>query len=579
MAQQKVVSADDLGHFHTRNEIPQTILKPSSSDIIVDNLFAKATEHANLTTKFHYLDEKAREEDISRLGNTVGLIGQPGIGKTTLSQTILYKVLNHGLFDADYAFYLQFRTVSFKQNTNLLYFLGVDLPWAQEELRRKAVLAKLAKSSRIVMIFDGFDEAVLDPSAPCKKIFSWEEAKPEIFIKNLLNGSIFPLAKKLITSRPRQLLALHSSLKPDYIVNITGLDIESQKQICQEICGKNADRIFNHIIHHPQIASYCYVPANCVFVMYVMGEIIQNNSSQDFPNTVTGVLVIVIAKFAKSNHARKKFSLEKLANLAWEGLKNRKFYFSEADLQRAELCHDDVNFFCVTLLGIAKKNLSFFQGDPEKFTYFTHLIIQEFFAALMLIFFAPTEKFRQYFLGETFFGFQISKPDFDLFASDWEVVAQFLFGLCNGKTVECLSNQFPSLASGFSDKTKILCDFVLQSFPTNTRSQVDYFQHVLQFCSWAYEINDHKFAELVAERLEKNLIVVGKFLPNDVAPLHFVLRHRKKPLHLDTTRFDSWFVADSLDLFLEEVPKTIEGSIVGVTFSKLLHIEQCKWKK
>ena len=564
MAQQKVVSADDLGHFHTRNEIPQTISKPSSSGIIVDNLFAKATEHANSTTKFHYLDDKAREEDISRLGNTVGLIGQPGIGKTTLSQTILNKVLNHGLFDADYAFYLQFRTVNFKQNTNLLYFLGVDLPWAQEELRRKPVLAKLAKSSRIVMIFDGFDEAVLDPSAPCKKIFSWEEAKPEIFIKNLLNGSILPLAKKLVTSRPRQLLALHSSLKPHYIVNITGLDIESQKQICKKICGNNADKIFNHIIHHPQIASYCYVPANCVFVMYVMGEIIQDDSSQDFPNTVTGVLVIVIAKFAKSNHARKKFSLEKLANLAWEGLKNRKFYFSEADLQRAELCHDDVNFFCVTLLGIAKKNLSFFQGDPEKFTYFSHLIIQEFFAALMLIFFAPTEKFRQHFLGKTFFGFQISKPDFDLFASDWEVVAKFLFGLCNGKTVECLSNQFPSLASGFSDKTKILCDFVLQFFPTNSHSHVDYFQHVLQFCTWAYEIYDHKFAERVAERLEKKLIVVGKFLPNDVAPLHFVLRHRKKPLHLDTTQFGSWFVAGSLDLFLEEVPKTIEGSIVRV---------------
>ena len=579
MAQQKVVLADDLGHFHTRKEIPQTISKPSSSGIIVDNLFAKATEHANSTTKFHYLDDKAREEDISRLGNTVGLIGQPGIGKTTLSQTILNKVLNHGLFGADYAFYLQFRTVNFKQNTNLLCFLGVDLPWAQEELRRKAVLAKLAKSSRIVIIFDGFDEAILDPSAPCKKIFSWEEAKPEIFIKNLLNGSILPLAKKLITSRPRQLLALHSSLKPHFIVNITGVDIESQKQICQEICGKNADRIFNHIIHHPQIASYCYVPANCVFVMYVMGEIIQDNSSQDFPNTVTGVLVIVIAKFAKSNHARKKFSLEKLANLAWEGLKNRKFYFSEADLQRAELYHDDVNFFCVTLLGIAKKTLSFFQGDPEKFTYFSHLIIQEFFAALMLIFFAPTEKFRQHFLGKTFLGFQIVKPDFDLFASDWEVMAKFLFGLCNGKTVECLSNQFPLLASGLSDKTKILCDFVLQSFPTNTRSQVDYFQHVLQFCTWAYELYDHKFAELVAERLEKKLIVGGKFLPNDVAPLHFVLRHRKQPLHLDTTRFDSWFVADSLDLFLEEVPKTIEGSIVGVIFSKLILIEQCTRKK
>ena len=570
MTQQKVESADDLGHFHTRNEIPQRISESSNSGIIVDNLFAKAMEHVTSNIKRQYLDDEARENDIFRLGNTVALIGQAGIGKTSLSKTILNRVLKDRLFDADYVFYLQFRGMNFKQNTNSLSFLGVDLPWAQEKSRRKAVLATMAKSSHIVMIFDGFDEAVLDPSTPCRDISPWEEAKPEIFIKNLLNGSIFPLAKKLITSRPRQLLALHTSVKPHYIVNITGIDIESQKQICKEICGKNANRIFNHIIHHPQIASYCYVPANCIFVMYVMGKIIEDESSQAFPNTITGVLVIVIVLFSNSNHSRVKFSLEKLANLAWEGLKNRKFYFSEEDLQRAKWCHNDVNLFCVTFLGIAKKDLSFFLGDPEKFTYFAHLIIQEFFAALMLIFFSTTKTFRRHFLGKKLVGFLVSKPDFDLFASDWEVVAKFLFGLCNAKTVQGLLKQFPSLASDLPDKTKILCDFVLESFPTNTNPQVDYFQQILQFCTWAYELNDHKFASTVANRLEKKLIVVGKFLPNDVAPLHFVLRHRKKPLHLETTPFDSWFVADSLDLFLEEVPKTIEGSIVSVIILKLI---------
>ena len=570
LTQQIVESADDLGHFHKRNEIPQTISEPSSSGIIVDNLFAKATKYVTSTIKRQYLDDAARENDISRLGNTVALIGQAGIGKTSLSKTILNRVLKDRLFDADYVFYLQFRDVNFKQNTNLLSFLSVDLPWAQEKSRRKAVLAKLAKSSHIVMIFDGFDEAVLDPSTPCKDVSPWEEAQPEIFIKNLLNGSIFPLAKKLITSRPRQLLALHPSVKPHYIVNITGLDIESQKQICKEICGKNADRIFNHIIHHPQIASYCYVPANCIFVINVMGKITQDKSSQAFPNTITGVLVIVIVMFSNSNHSRVKFSLRKLANLAWEGLKNRKFYFSEKDLQTAKLCHNDLNFFCVTFLGTAKKDLPFFLGDPEKFTYFAHLIIQEFFAALMLIFFSSKKKLCHHFLGKTLVGFQVSKPNFDLFSSDWEVVAKFLFGLCNAKTVQGLLKEFPSLGSDLPDKTKILCDFVLKFFPTDTHPQVDYFQHILQFCTWAYELNDHKFASRVAKRLEKKLIVVGKFLPNDVAPLHFVLRHRQKPLHLETTPFDSWFVADSLDLFLEEVPKTIEGSIVSVNFLKLI---------
>ena len=428
MTQQKVESADDLGHFHTRNEIPQTISEPSSSSITVDNLFSKAKEHASADIKFQYFDDEAREEDMSRRGNSVGLIGQAGIGKTTLSKTILNKVLNNGLFNADYVFYLQFRAVNFKKSTSFFSFLGVDLPWVHEIPRRRAVVDKLAKSNHIVMIFDGFDEAVLDPSAPCNNVRPWEEATPEAFIKNILNGSILPLAKKLITSRPRQLLALDASLKPHYIVNISGLGIKSQKQLCKEICGKNADKIFNHIIHHPQIASYCYVPANCIFVMHVMDKMIQSgsDSSSAFPNTITGVLVVVIVLFAQSTHARVKFSLKKLANLAWEGLKNRKFYFSEKDLQKARLCQNDINFFCITLLGIGNKNLPFFGGDPEKFTYFAHLIIQEFFAALKLIFFSTTKDFRNHFLGRNLGRFQLSKPVFDLFASNWEVLSFFL---------------------------------------------------------------------------------------------------------------------------------------------------------
>ena len=128
--------------------------------------------------------------------------------------------------------------------------------------------------------------------------------------------------------------------------------------------------------------------------------------------------------------------------------------------------------------------------------------------------------------------------------------------------------QFPSLALSLPNKTKILCEFVLRSFPTDTPSQIDYFQHVLRFCTWAYELNDDKFACRVAKCLGNKLSVVGKFLPNDVAPLHFVLRHRENSLHLDTTPFDAWFVADSVDLFLDEAPKTIEGSTVSVIFAK-----------
>jgi len=145
-------------------------------------------------------------------------------------------------------------------------------------------------------------------------------------------------------------------------------------------------------------------------------------------------------------------------------------------------------------------------------------------------------------------------------------VAKFLFGLCNVQTLQVLREHFSSLSFSLPDKTKILSDFVLLFFPSATLSKVDYFQQVIQFCTWAYELNDERFASRIAQHLDTELRIVGKFLPNDVAPLHYVIRHRKKALHLDTTQFDTWFVGESLNLFLEEIPKTIEAAKISVSY-------------
>jgi len=189
MTQHKPESANELRHYHTRNEIAEN--GSSSGDIIVDDLFIKAKEHVKSVSKYQYLHEYAQKYDISKSGNIVGLIGQAGIGKTTLCKTILNRMMKEGLFDAEYVFYLQFRDVNYKAKTNLLSFLAVDLPWAKIELQRNAVLAKLSKNKQIVMIFDGLDEAILNYSTPNKNAQQYEEALPDFFITNLLNGSFF----------------------------------------------------------------------------------------------------------------------------------------------------------------------------------------------------------------------------------------------------------------------------------------------------------------------------------------------------------------------------------------------------
>ena len=540
-------------HFH----IPSAIPIPSSTDVLVKDLFNYAAENATPSPLSSF------RENISGFRNVVGIIGSAGIGKTVLCKQILAKVLKTGLFEAEYFFYLQFRRVNYQDQTNFFSFLNVSLPFFHDKSRRQAVLAELGKSNHVVMIFDGLDEAIINPSTPCPKISLDQDAHPEIFIKNLLNGSILPQSKKIFTSRPKELLELHPSLRPDFIVKIIGLDRKAQKQICKDICGNKANTIFDYVMRQPLFESLCLVPTYYILIMHAMVNFTQSSEDSFFPlkNTLTGPLAMAVCLCAASPHMRDQLEadFEKLAFLALEGLKRHKFIFSETDLKRIALNLDERFFFLVVSL---KASPNLLVSDDSKRVYFAHLIIQEFFAALMLIFFSSLQDFRKFFLGVYLGPIRTSKPDFDLSDYRWEVVAKFLFGLCNTTIAKFLLEKFPSLThSNLSNRRNVLCNFVLRSFPSNNLPEVDYFQRVLRFCSWANELQDDKFAARIASRLKNKLMVVGEILPSDVDPIHYTLRQREKPLHLDTTHFDTCFLGTSLERFLKELPQTIAANI------------------
>ena len=589
MTQQKVESADNWGHFHTRDEIAESISKNPVSDILVEELFTKSKEHAKAI--FQTSSQETQENNDFEYGNVVGLIGQAGIGKTTLSKSIYAKVANKGLFGAEYVFYMQFRYIDYQKKTDLLSFLTMNLPvpleWIDDKKRRTTVLTELAKSKQIVMIFDGLDEAILDPSVPYAGPSSlFDTVNPEIFIKQLLQGSLFPWAKSIFTSRPRQLLELHKQLRPHFIVNITGLDTEAQSLICKDICGRNAEKIFDYLIHHPQISCYCFVPASCILIMHSMDYFhlinSERQSSLPFLYSMTGVLAIAIGLFMKSSHARRvNVSLKKLSKLAWKGFKVRKFYFTKKDLDEVGLSKEMLSFFFSTTVAKSTNHgvISYLCGDPEKFSYFVHLIVQEFFAALKLILFTSSLNFQKLFLGFFLDSLLETEPIYDLRDSSWEVVAKFLFGLCNSFNIKILKEMFssiatdcfglfPSIALDLKRKSQTLQKFALNVFPDNYRTTRDMFANVLRICSWAYELHDDGFATAIADKLSSNLVVIGRFLPNDVAPLHYVLQHRRYPLFLDTTPFDTLFIGDSLDLFLKEITK--EDVFPNISVSRIL---------
>jgi len=380
----------------------------------------------------------------------------------------------------------------------------------------------------------------------------YDIARPEVFIKNILRGSILGKAKKIITSRPRQLLELPKTVRPKYILSILGLGTKAQQQICEDICGENSDKVFDYIQQQPSIATYCYVPCNCILVMHAINNIEEIQSKQEqpkpaMPNTITGIFSIVLCLFVASPHirgSRSDFLLQKLAYLAWEGFKNRKFSFTETDLENAQLTTKELNLFFVTIF--TKNTLTLIGGDATKISYFSHLLIQEFLAALHLLYFTSEKKFKKLVIGKTVGPFQWSTPTINLTQGNWEMVTKFLFGICNSATQARLKDTFSKLKSIVSHKITLLREFALENLPKTSTTDEDYFQRILPVCTWVYELNDDEFAASVASRLKKNIIINGKVLPSDISTFTYILHQRKAPINIDCGQFDTWFVGDSL---------------------------------
>ena len=561
----KVENLVSIGKFHHRTNISQTAIKPALGDISISDIFIKSKEYAaNAFASNQSYCRETNEREITACANMVGVIGQAGSGKTTLAESLLRRIVDEGLFESNYVFYLKFCEVDYFTKTNLLSFLAksLSLSWIDNASRRNAVLKKLSSRNDVVLIMDGFDESAVDASSPkCSLVTERDIAKPEIFIKNILKGTILKNVKKILTSRPRQLLDIATELRPKYLLNILGISLEAQYQICKNICNDNADKIFNYIQQHPSIASYCSVPSNCILVIHALNTTssLQLNTKTNFfmPKTISGIITIVVCLFFKSPHVRNhrsEFSVQKLAQLAWHGLVNRKDCFTEADLIKCKLTIDEIGLILTTRL--SRNALSLIGGDPSKISSFSHHIIQEFFAALYLICFISLKTFKKLVIGKNIGPLMLTVPQYDVTEGSWEMVTKFMFGICNINTQNMLKNSFSFFATSVSEKADLLCSVALRNVPNAIFSPNNtYFQSIISVCSWIHEMNDIKLAATTAKRLKKIIVIEGKILPSDIAPFTYILLQRKTALMLNCTPYETWFVGNSLHLFLEEMMK------------------------
>ena len=507
--------------FHHRGERAELFSKPPVGDVEVEQLFIKAKEFAQYeSSKKDFGNPKAKEHFIKVYSNVVGILGQAGCGKSTLAKTILNKVVGkEHLYEIDSIFYFEFRNINYDGKANLLKFLSPTLTtdWMTDNERRDAVLKQIQDSNKVLIIMDGLDEAKIDFTKNHHKVSVSDEDFAEIFIINILQGTILENAKKLVFSRPRQMLELLDGFRPRFRVNILGLDEKSQMQVCEDICGDNKDQVYKYIKNHPEILSFSYIPINCILSCYAINEVLLQDSIS-VPQSMTGILTFVFVSFVDSRNHRGEFKAKSISELAWKAFQVKKFNFQIKDLSDSKLTNDDINNLFVSVT--KKKKVRILGGNPQLTSYFSHLILQEFLVAVHLLLFSSLDEFEK-------LSFNSNNSDCNLFSSRFEMVTKFLFGLCNQETFEQLKECIQS------------CQFclrkseLLQNLPKDaTYTTID--DEVVCYFNWAYELRNDDFTNRLASRLSDEVDVKCRMLPSDFGAFYYVCNKKQQPITLNT---------------------------------------------
>ena len=532
-------------NFHFRKDIVSVYSELPCDVISHEEIFKYADEHAKHSAG-RCSNEEAKSKHMLKYGNLVFISGQAGIGKTTLLKLLVEQMLDPEvrLYQADIVFYLRFRDLDYESNVDLLQFLTNFAPFLSSfsPKDRGKIIHNLEDSGKVHIIMDGLDEATFNPGSTYPNCNADSITTVATFTYNLLSGHLFPKAKKLVTSRPRQLALLTDGYSSNLYLNLLGISEDGQTQICSDLCSDEPlrkDRILDHINSRPDLKSLCYVPITCIMIMMSLYSTATFERSK--VDTLTAILIIALEEWFLKK-LKGKFQIREIAILAFDGLLANRFSFREFHLKSARINFENTTAFLTN-------NIKFQLLQGKAITYFAHLMWQEFFVAIKLRLFSSVEEFKD----------QLNQLD----SNKFEVATRFLFGLCNKQTMDdlldCVDIEELNTEVDRNECEEMLKQYAIEKLVKlrdEDTDEMEYFASILPILGWVREMGDDYFSQHAASCLKDEIsIVQEEIFPSDVPSLNHILRARHDRLLL--TIEGPNFVGNCSKYFYKELRSTL----------------------
>ncbi|KAA0710819.1 NACHT, LRR and PYD domains-containing protein 12 [Triplophysa tibetana] len=397
-------------------------------------------------------------------------------------------------------------------------------------------LSSLPKEEdKVMFIFDGLDECRFSLSFETSERFTdvHEETTADFIITNLIKRNLLPSALIWITSRP----AAAHLIPPrhiDQVTEIRGFNDEQKEKYFKKNSETQgmSERIISHIKRSRSLYIMCHIPVFCWICLIVLQPLMTPENQDKSPTTLTGMYIYFFLSKMKQMKEKKQSANQsfkdvvlKLGELAFKQLQKGNLIFYKEDLKECGLGVDDGIVFSglCTQMFEAENPVS-----GRKVFSFVHLSVQEFLAALYVLFIYKTKKtnpFRLTLIDKLKWAFtrnslvDLHKTGIVLQSKNGhlDLLVGFLMGLSLESNQTDLKDLLPSLNITAEDKRQTV-EYIKKKIKNEESSEksINLF-HCLN------ELNDDSLITEIQKYLNSGHLSAKKLSPVHWSALAFVL--------------------------------------------------------